>query len=525
MFDRSAYAPWLERVRVHALSVTLQAIERELCRRDPAHFISSWCMTFDPRIDGLKTIPFNLYEYQVTLVRELNELRKDNWHMDKSRDMGITWTVLAYFVWRFCFEPGYSALLMSKKADDVDNSTLSSLMPKCEFILKRLPPWLRPKYTRSYMRIINEDHDGTFIHGTATTEDAGRSGRYTDCLLDEFASVDRSHAIYTAVTGSLASRVLFLSTPQGRNNKFAELKFDANISMVKRSFHWSIHPNKGQDWYEREKKRIGDPVSIAQELDISYTASVRGRIFPMFARETHVKSWSTQEVTRKGTGWDYGKVDDPTVCLWYEVFEAFGNRCIYVYQELEDQEHKELPSWWALQWLELSGRDVVSAYGDPAGDQRERDMVSYVQDLYAETTRLIDEVPAFKGRQPLIIDKKHVEVGYALLAMRKGFIGERIFVSENCPHTIEALANYRAKTAREGHEQAKRASGVENIVPVHDRCSHFADALRYIVINELPDLLQAKPKEIRTAEADDYSTRRRRTTAANLSLADTEHVI
>jgi hypothetical protein len=43
---------------------------------------------------------------------------------------------------------------------------------------------------------------------------------------------------------------------------------------------WRQDPRKGPEWYEAEKQRIGDPVIVAQELDIDYSASVAGITIP-----------------------------------------------------------------------------------------------------------------------------------------------------------------------------------------------------------------------------------------------------
>src|SRR5262249_48338164 len=45
------------------------------------------------------------------------------------------------------------------------------------------------------------------------------------------------------------------------------------------TFHWRDDPRKGEAWYAAEKVRL-DPVTLAQEVDIDYTASVEGICIP-----------------------------------------------------------------------------------------------------------------------------------------------------------------------------------------------------------------------------------------------------
>jgi hypothetical protein len=44
--------------------------------------------------------------------------------------------------------------------------------------------------------------------------------------------------------------------------------------------HNSDDPRKGKEWYESEKKRINNPIIVAQELDIDYSASIEGICIP-----------------------------------------------------------------------------------------------------------------------------------------------------------------------------------------------------------------------------------------------------
>lgn len=46
--------------------------------------------------------------------------------------------------------------------------------------------------------------------------------------------------------------------------------------------HWSLNPMYTREWYEW-KTRDMTPEQIAQELEISYDASVTGRVYQRFA--------------------------------------------------------------------------------------------------------------------------------------------------------------------------------------------------------------------------------------------------
>lgn len=57
--------------------------------------------------------------------------------------------------------------------------------------------------------------------------------------------------------------------------------------MKKISFHWQLHPEKDEAWYNEQKARMTED-EIARELDINYRLSVSGRVFEAFASRIHV---------------------------------------------------------------------------------------------------------------------------------------------------------------------------------------------------------------------------------------------
>ena len=58
------------------------------------------------------------------------------------------------------------------------------------------------------------------------------------------------------------------------------------------SFHWRSDPRKNDAWYEKQKQNL-DPVTLAQEVDMDYAASVEGVIIPsawiQSAVDAHIK--------------------------------------------------------------------------------------------------------------------------------------------------------------------------------------------------------------------------------------------
>lgn len=256
----------------------------EKARRDPVFFFNQFCWTYDPRPEAKPNhFPFLTYPFQDDYIRELEAAYKGVYDLltDKSRDMGVSWLVLGWKVHHWLFDASYNALVGSRKEDLVDNFQPDSLFGKIAYIVQRLPSWLLPtgfNYDkhRTFMKLVNSA-SGNTIQGESANRDFSRQGRYTSILLDEFAFWEFADSVWTATADSAPIRFP-VSTPRGKNNKFADLRHSGKIKSI--SLHWTLHPHKDQEWYEREKSRR-TPREVAQELDIDYEASGSERVFAL----------------------------------------------------------------------------------------------------------------------------------------------------------------------------------------------------------------------------------------------------
>lgn len=256
----------------------------EKARRDPVFFFNQFCWTYDPRPEAKPNhFPFITYPFQDDYIRDLEAAYKGVHDLltDKSRDMGVSWMVLTWILHHWLFEPSFNALVGSRKEDLVDNFQPDSLFGKLSYLLDRMPSWVMPKgwnkdKHRTFCKIVNPE-TGNTIQGESANRDFSRQGRYTVILLDEFAFWEFADSVWTATADSAPIRFP-VSTPRGKNNKFADLRFSDQIKVC--SLHWTLHPHKDQEWYEKQKARR-TAREVAQELDIDYEASGSERIFPL----------------------------------------------------------------------------------------------------------------------------------------------------------------------------------------------------------------------------------------------------
>jgi hypothetical protein len=257
---------------------------RKMCSEDPLFYVNAFCWTYDPRLES-PMVPFITYPFQDETFLDLNAaIGKKDICIKKSRDMGASWMLCTLFEWRWHFKDGQSFLLVSRNEEYVDKPGNSKcLFWKIDYLLKNQPGWLLPRYTRTHLRLSNEEN-GSSIDGESTTGDVARGDRRTAIGMDEFAAfdVDAGYKALGSTRDATRSRI-FNSTPDGVGNAFYDVAHNSQVKQV--VLHWTKHPVKAEGlyvdqnglprspWYDEECKRCIHPQEIAQELDIDFQGS------------------------------------------------------------------------------------------------------------------------------------------------------------------------------------------------------------------------------------------------------------
>lgn len=253
-------------------------------RDNPAQFVNDWGMTFDPRNveRGLPAaIPFLLFPKQEEWIDWVVERwnNQDPGLTEKTRDMGMSWLSVALACSMCLHHHGLVAGFGSRKEEYVDKiGSPKSLFWKARMFMSLLPPEFRGGWDQKkhapHMR-LNFPDTGSSISGESG-DGIGRGDRTSIYFVDESAFLERPQLVEASLSQTTNCRQ-DISTPNGTANPFAQKRMEGKIKVF--TFHWRDDPRKDDAWYAKQVDEL-DPVTVAQEIDINYSASVEGILIP-----------------------------------------------------------------------------------------------------------------------------------------------------------------------------------------------------------------------------------------------------
>jgi len=237
------------------------------CGKSPQYFIDTYAKITHPQ-KGL--IPFHTYDFQKDLLQDFKDHRFNV--ILKARQLGISTVTAAYVVWMMLFHREKNVLVIATKF-----GTAANLVKKVKAILKSLPDWIRIAEVSIDNRTSFELSNGSQIKASSTSGDAGRSEALSLLVIDEAAHVEGLSDLWMGLypTLSTGGRCIALSTPNGVGNWFHKIYTESesgNNDFKSTKLMWDVHPDRDQDWFERETKNMSSR-EIAQELECNFNMS------------------------------------------------------------------------------------------------------------------------------------------------------------------------------------------------------------------------------------------------------------
>lgn len=258
---------------------------KRVYRDEPWRLIDDWGVTFDPRnVDaGIPaSVPFIMFPKQREWCRWVVERWKarEPGVTPKSRDVGVSWLFVSLMVALCVTRDGFAAAVGSRKEEYVDLAgSPKALFWKARKFIAGVPPEFRAGHATGrhdpHMRLIFPETGSTFT-GEAG-DNIGRGDRASIYGVDESAYLMRPQLIEASLSATTNCRI-DISSANGMANPFAE-KVHSWPSHLVFPIHWRDDPRKDDAWYAKQCELL-DPVTVAQEIDINFAASIEGVIIP-----------------------------------------------------------------------------------------------------------------------------------------------------------------------------------------------------------------------------------------------------
>jgi hypothetical protein len=444
---------------------------------------------------SLSTLPFIAMPHQEDLAREViaaylatgpnGRALKATLFVEKARDIGATWLILALVVWLWLVERRFTAHLGSRVAELVDKNPGSqdedTLFGRCEIILAAQPDYLRPrgfdlldKNHRQMQLWINPDSRNR-ITGESANANFGRQQRKTMVVFDEIAFAEHQREIIRGTADTCRLR-LFITSPDPDADGAKELMARPGVRVI--SHHWSMHPEKTLAWYEQQRRDRSEE-EIANELDLSWEGGAERRIYA---------EWDSVPQGAYGyrPGWilwgavDFGRADptaiivgqtspltEETVILachqrageHIDFFLPFFGRPIKSgYFDYTADERALIVT--IQQWIKRAGG--VIWFGDPAGAQLTQAANTSVLDILAEN-------------QIAVITNERITSHDERQSRAKLLLRTCVVNMPACARLDLAMRNYRRPAQRNSTGHTKRA--------IHNIHSHLCAAFEYRAVN------------------------------------------
>lgn len=251
-----------------------QLMEALRCKANPIYFMKNYAKIRHP-VNGL--MPFELWDFQEDVVKSF--LENDFNIILKARQLGISTLCSGYIAWFSIFNRDREIYVLATKLEVAIN-----LVAKIKVIIENLPDWLKPTITIDNRKSL-EFSNGSKIKASATTRDGIRSESLSLLVIDEAGFINNMDDIWTSARPTLSaggSKCIALSSPNGVGNWFHDQwgkaianemeGGDGKFSFNPIKLHWSLHPDRDQEWAENTKKTMSIK-QWSQEYDADFLMS------------------------------------------------------------------------------------------------------------------------------------------------------------------------------------------------------------------------------------------------------------
>ena len=235
----------LTELRQYLTPQELAEVDRLLRTRipKPAEFIRRLTIE-DPQADGqVGIIPFDTWPAQDEMLTEIEHSMRVI--ILKARQLGISWLLCGYALWKCLYWPMKTGLIFSKGLEEA-----AEMVRRIQGMYNRMPDSMKvdlPVMTGNTEEL--KFSNGSRIKAQAATKTAGSSFTASFVLADEFAKMVWANDLYTSMKPTVdgGGQLIIVSTAVGNSNLFASLweKAAAGLNSFKPLFlNWRARPDR-----------------------------------------------------------------------------------------------------------------------------------------------------------------------------------------------------------------------------------------------------------------------------------------
>jgi len=471
-----------KRVMETFMEMKKQALE------DPVYFIDTFCYTFNPKQEPFH-LRFKLFPFQKRLVRDLvSAIRNgEDVFIDKTREMGVSYTILATLLWFWLSEPASNFLIGSRKEDYVDNrrggttgNKEESLFGKIDYMLSRLPSFLLPEGFNkdkhfTYMSLVNPAN-GNALSGESSNPNFSRGGRQRAVFLDEFAFWEEGNAVWGATADTTNCRIV-ATTPGIKPSKAKRLRFGKDGEKIKViTLNYDLDPRKNKKWLEDQRSRRSTE-DFSREIMVNWETSITGRVYPELESAAYgdFPFILNQQLF---CSWDFG-LDGTSLSFWQQNPANGKYRVIDAYEKSDQPIQfffplfgKPIDSKFQYDDNDLKAINQISQYpraihfGDP--DVNKRSILTGTS-----TKQELEKVKIYV--QSLTKNDFYSRREKTKVYLQKGI---EINASARTDYFFEAV-----KSARYPQREETSQATTPISLPIHDWTSHARTSMEYFFIN------------------------------------------
>ena len=240
------------------------------CHHSVAYFIHNYGQIYDAV--SARWTPFRLWtaQYRVLQLLTVNRLMV----ILKARQLGLTWLLLGYILWRMKFYPAQTALLFSRREDEA----VYLLRKRLRVMDQQLPEWLREEKPLSDSQHEWQMQNGSIAYAFPTT--AGDSYTASLVLVDEADLVPDLAMLMNAVKPTIdaGGQMVLLSRankdePQSPFKRYYRAAKAGENDWKDVFLPWWERSDRTQEWYEQQKIDILTRTGSLDDLWQQYPAT------------------------------------------------------------------------------------------------------------------------------------------------------------------------------------------------------------------------------------------------------------